>query len=86
MGSNNARAVGLLYAGESRSGMALGFHRCIARARVLLCLEMLLGAGYGGLSSIEIGGGIFGRTGRPGGGDGLSRIAHFLHGGAGAAS
>src|SRR5712691_9985759 len=47
-GRNKARAVGLLHAGESRSGMEFGFHRRIARARVLLCLEMLLGARDGG--------------------------------------
>src|SRR6202035_3140156 len=82
---NGPRAVDLLCAGESRSGMAFGFHRRIARARVLLCLEMLLGAGDGGLRRIEIGGRVFRGAGNPGGGDGLPRIAHLLHGGAAAA-
>ena len=68
-----------------RSGMPFGFHRRIARACVLLCLEMLLGAGDGGLRCIEIGGRVFRRTGNPGSSDGLSRIAHFLHRGAVAA-
>jgi len=36
--------------------MAFGFHRRIARARVLLCLEMLPARGDGGLCRIEIGG------------------------------
>src|SRR5882762_11612960 len=77
--------IGMLHAGEGRPGMAFGCHRRVARARVLLCLEMLLGARDGGLRGIEIGGRAFRRTGAAGSGDSLSRVAHFLHGGAAAA-
>jgi hypothetical protein len=75
---------GVLCAGKSRSGMALGFHRRIPGARVLARLEMPLGAGDGGLRRVIIWGSSFRRARHPGSRDGLPCIAHFLHRGASA--
>ncbi len=69
--------------GERGGSVVLGFHRRQAGAREFLRLQMRFGANNGGLGGVEIR-----RIGarcasRLGGGDGLPRIAHFLHGRAG---
>ncbi len=65
--------------------MALRFERRDPRSRIFLSLQMRLGAGNGGLGSVEVGRGSLRCSGDAGGGDRLSCIAHFLHGGSTAA-
>ncbi len=65
--------------------MALRFERRDPRSRIFLGLQMGLGAGDGGLGSVEVGRRSFRCPGDASGGDGLSCIAHFLHGGSAAA-
>jgi hypothetical protein len=70
--------------GEGGGGVALGFQCGQACAREFLCLQVCFRAGDGGLGGVEIRGCRRRRARRPGGGDGLTSVAHFLHGSAGA--
>ena len=64
--------------------MLLGLQRRVARPDVLLRLQVILSARYRRLSCIVIGGTPAFRAGLMGRRDRLPRIAHFLHGSAGA--
>ena len=70
--------------GERRSGVTFGLHRRQAGPCELLCLQVALCAPDGGLGGVEIRRCRRCRAGRPGGGDGLPSVAHFLHRSAGA--
>ncbi len=70
--------------GEGGGGVALGFQCRQAGAREFLCLQVRFRAGNGGLGGIEIRRGRRRRARRPGSGDGLTSVAHLLHGSAGA--
>jgi hypothetical protein len=77
---------GVLRPGKSRSGVPLSLHRCQPGTSVLLSLEVLLGAGDRGRRRIQIRRISFGRSRDPGSRYGLTRVAHFLHRRAAAAS
>jgi hypothetical protein len=66
--------------GQGGGGMALGLHRRQTGPRELLRLQMSFGPLDGGLGRVEIRRGRGRRPGHAGRGDGLPRIAHFLHG------
>ncbi len=70
---------------QSGCRMTLRLHRRQTCPRVLLRLQMLLSARNGGLRGVQIGRSAFGDAGLAGGDNGLTRIAHFLHRGTGAA-
>ena len=63
--------------------VVLGFHRRQAGPREFLRLQMRFGTDNGGLGGVEIRRIGARRARRLGGGDGLPRIAHLLHGRAG---
>jgi hypothetical protein len=67
-------------AGEGGGGVVFGFHRRIARPSELLRLQVRFGARNGGLGRVEIRRCRTRRACRPGGGDRLPSVAHFLHG------
>jgi hypothetical protein len=70
--------------GEGGSGVPLGFQGRQAGAREFLCLKVRFRSGDGGLGGIVIRRCRRRRARRPGGGDGLTSVAHFLHGSASA--
>jgi hypothetical protein len=76
------RCLGVLRVriGEGGGGVVFGFHRGVARSSELLRLEVRFGARNGGLGCVEIRRCCARRACRPGGGDGLPSVAHFLHG------
>ena len=70
--------------GESGGSVALGFHRRYSSPRELLCLQVPFRTPNGGLGSAKIRRCRIRRACRPGGGDSLAGVAHFLHGSPGA--
>jgi len=74
------RRPGLLGYAKGNRCMALGFERRDPRSRIFLGLQVCFGTRDRRLSGVEIARRPFRRTGDPGRGDRLARIAHFLHG------
>ncbi len=75
----------MLCTGERHAGMMFGFHRCQPRSRVFLRVDMFFRTRDGRLRGIQFRRGDLGGTRKACRRDGLTRITHFLHGGAAAA-
>ena len=78
--------IGMLGTGEGHTRVVLRLHRCQAGASVLLRLQVLFGSIDRGLCCIQVRRCNLGRAGHASGRDRLTRVAHFLHGSAAAAS
>ena len=69
---------------EGRGSVAFGFHRGQPGPGELLCLQVRFSTAQRGLGGVEVRRRCARRTGRLSGRDGLPRVAHLLHGCAGA--
>ncbi len=80
------RGIRVLGHRQCRAGMVLGFQGSQSSTRVFLSIDVFFSPGDRRLSGIQIRRSDFGYPGIAGRRDGLSSIAHFLHGSAAAAS